>query len=211
MGHSKASKANTRARLVAAAAARFKEHGIDGISLADLMKELELTHGGFYKHFASRAELVTEALELALDESGQAMRERLLDGDHPDIGAFVDFYLDEGHRDERAAGCAVAALAGDAPRKSTHVQSQFRKHIESNLKILSEALPAGASPDNVRSTAVVILSALYGALIVARAVGDSPLSRELLRTVRRQVLDLAGAAKKPRTRARVKKTETTRR
>jgi TetR/AcrR family transcriptional regulator, transcriptional repressor for nem operon len=115
MGHSKASKANTHARLVAAAATKFKERGIDGISLADLMKELELTHGGFYKHFASRDELVTEALDLALDESGQAMRERLLDGDHPDIRAFVNFYLDEEHRGGRAAGCAVAALAGDAP------------------------------------------------------------------------------------------------
>ena len=66
MGYSKASKANTHARLVEAAAARFKERGIDGISLADLMKELKLTHGGFYRHFDSRDELVAEALALAL-------------------------------------------------------------------------------------------------------------------------------------------------
>ena len=79
MGHSQASKADTHARLVAAAAARFKERGIDGISLADLMKDLKLTHGGFYKHFNSRDELVTEALQLALAQSGRAMRERLFD------------------------------------------------------------------------------------------------------------------------------------
>jgi TetR/AcrR family transcriptional regulator, transcriptional repressor for nem operon len=198
MGHSQISKANTHARLVAAAAARFKERGIDGISLADLMKELELTHGGFYKHFTSRDELVAEALQLALDESGQAMHERLLCGDERDIAAFVDFYLDEAHRDGRAAGCAVAALAGDAPRKSAEVQGQFRRHIEGNLKNLSEALPPGVSRDNARSTAILVLSALYGALIMARAVGDSPLSREVLRTVRRQVLTLTAAAKKPR-------------
>src|ERR1700728_2058999 len=70
MGHSKMSKANTHARLVESSAARFKERGVDGISLADLMKDLALTHGGFYKHFASRDELVTEALELALAQSG---------------------------------------------------------------------------------------------------------------------------------------------
>jgi TetR/AcrR family transcriptional repressor of nem operon len=205
MGHSKASKANTHARLVAAAAARFKERGIDGISLADLMKELELTHGGFYKHFASRDELVTEALELALDESGQSMRERLHEGDKPDIAAFVDFYLDEAHRDGRAAGCAVAALAGDAPRKSADVQAQFRKHIEGNLEVLSKALPPGTSAAEVRATAILVLSALYGALIMARAVGDSPLSREVLRTVRRQVVAMSDPAKKPRTRAKVRK------
>lgn len=205
MGHSKASKAVTHARLVEAAAARFKEHGVDGISLADLMQDLKLTHGGFYRHFDSRDELVTEALELALTQSGQAMRERLFDGDTPDIARFVDFYLDEAHRDGRATGCAVAALAGDAPRKSADVQAQFRKQIESNLETLSEALGLAGSADDARSTALLVLSALYGALMMARAVGDSPLSREVLRTVRKRILNLTGAAKKPRTRTRMKK------
>ena len=196
MGHSKASKANTHARLVEAAAARFKERGVDGISLSDLMKELKLTHGGFYRHFDSRDELVTEALELALAQSGQTLREHLLHGDKPGIGAFVDFYLDEAHRDERAAGCAVAALAGDAPRKSAEMQAQFRQQIETILEALSEALGPGGSADDSRATAILFLSALYGALIVARAVGDSPLSREVLRTVRKRVLNLSGPAKK---------------
>src|ERR1700676_2485261 len=138
MGHSKASKANTHARLVQVAAARFKERGVDGISLSDLMKDLKLTHGGFYRHFASRDELVTEALELALTQSGQVLREHLFHGGKPDIAALVDFYLDEAHRDGRAAGCAVAALAGDAPRKSADVQAQVRRHIEANVETLSQ-------------------------------------------------------------------------
>jgi TetR/AcrR family transcriptional regulator, transcriptional repressor for nem operon len=213
MGHSRASKADTHARLVAAAAARFKERGIDGISLADLMKELELTHGGFYKHFASRDELVTEALDLALAESGQVMRELLFDSDKPNIARFVDFYLSAAHAGGRTGGCAVAALAGDAPRKSADVQAQFRKQIERNLEILVEALRRGSSPAEgrattaearttsaeARGTALLILSALYGALMMARAVGDSPLSREVLRTVRKRILDLSGAV--PRRRA----------
>jgi TetR/AcrR family transcriptional regulator, transcriptional repressor for nem operon len=188
MGHSKASKANTLTRLVAAAAARFKERGVDGISLADLMKDLKLTHGGFYKHFGSREELVTEALDLALAESGQSVRERLFDGDRPDLAGFVDFYLSEAHRDGRDTGCAVAALAGDAQRKGAAVQAQFREHIKGNIESLSEVLGAGTSTDETRARALLVLSALYGALIMARAVGDSPLSREVLRTVRKQVL-----------------------
>ena len=196
MGHSKASKANTHARLVAAAAARFKERGIDGISLSDLMKDLKLTHGGFYKHFASRDELVAEALDLALIQSGEAMRERLFDGDRPDIPGFVDFYLDEGHRDGRAAGCAVAALAGDAPRKSTALQSQFREQIERNVEALGDALGPGAPAAAARTKALLLLSALYGALMMARAVGDSPLSREILRTLRKPIVNLS-VGKKP--------------
>src|SRR5579863_6136834 len=196
MGHSKASKANTHARLLAAAAARFKERGVDGISLSDLMKELKLTHGGFYKHFDSRDELVTEALELTLTETGQAMREHLFEGGKPDIEALLDFYLSEAHRDGRAGGCAVAALAGDAPRKSAEVQAQFRRQIETILETLIEALGPGGSAVDSRTTAILILSALYGALIMARAVGDSPLSREVLRTVRKRVLNLSGQTKK---------------
>jgi TetR/AcrR family transcriptional regulator, transcriptional repressor for nem operon len=217
MGHSKASKANTHARLVEAAAARFKERGIDGISLADLMKDLKLTHGGFYKHFGSRDELVTEALELALTETGRAMRERLFADGEPDVGAFVDFYLDEAHRDERAAGCAVAALAGDAARKNTDVQAQFRESIEVNLEALSEALgpratggaltqrAGAAAAAESRATALLILSALYGALIMARAVGDSPLSSEILSTVRQRMLGLSSPVKKARPPAKIQR------
>ena len=195
MGHSKASKADTHARLVAAAAARFKERGIDGISLADLMKDLKLTHGGFYKHFGSRDELVTEALQLALAQSGSAMRERLFDKTKPDVPGFIGFYLDESHRSGRAAGCAVAALAGDAPRKSANVQAQFRAQIESNLEALTVALEtggAGLASAEARATALLVLSALYGALMMARAVGDSPLSLEVLRSVRKQLSNLTG-------------------
>jgi TetR/AcrR family transcriptional regulator, transcriptional repressor for nem operon len=205
MGYSKASKANTHARLVAAAAARFKERGIDGISLSDLMKDLQLTHGGFYKHFDSRDELVAEALDLALAQSSQAMREHLFDGDKPDIPGFVDFYLNEAHRDGRAGGCAVAALAGDAPRKSADVQAQFRKRIESNLETLSEALTLSGSGDESRAKALLVLSSLYGALMMARAVGDSALSREVLQSIRKQISSLSGPSKTPHAQTKPKK------
>lgn len=207
MGYSKASKATTHARLVEAAANRFKERGVDGISLADLMKDLKLTHGGFYKHFGSRDELVTEALALALKQSGEAMRQHGLGQNKPDLTAFVEFYLDETHRDGRATGCAVAALAGDAPRKSASVQAQFREHIDANLRAISEVLPNGSSQET-RVTAILVLCSLYGALMTARAVGDSPLSREILRSVRRRVLTLAAPVKQARRRRKATHAET---
>jgi len=214
MGHSRAGKAHTHARLVAAAAARFKERGIHGISVSDLMKGLKLTHGGFYKHFASRAELVSEALDLALAESGQSMRARLPDANGAGtakfgagVAKFVDFYLSEAHRDGRAAGCAVAALAGEAPRNGAKVQAQFRKQIERNLETLSKALAQRRPNADARAGALLLLSALYGALIMARAVGDSPLSKEILLSARKRLRTFepgkssTRAAKQPRRRA----------
>jgi TetR/AcrR family transcriptional regulator, transcriptional repressor for nem operon len=204
MGHSKASKANTHARLVATAAARFKERGIDGISLADLMKDLKLTHGGFYKHFASRDELVNEALELALAQSGQVLRERLDEGDATDLSGFADLYLNDAHRNDRAGGCAVAALAADASRKNTDVQARFRAHIDSNIEVLSNAI-AGGSAAEARAKALLILSTLYGAMLMARAVGESPLSREILQTARKRIPQLGKAVKRRRPAAAAKK------
>lgn len=65
MGHSQASKKATHERVVSIAARRFREDGIDGLSIADLMKEAGLTHGGFYKHFDSKEQLIEEALTVA--------------------------------------------------------------------------------------------------------------------------------------------------
>src|SRR3981189_181680 len=72
MGHSKAAKEKSHQRIVKPAAARFRERGVDGIGVAELMKEADLTHGGFYGHFDSREELVAEAVECALRDGGAA-------------------------------------------------------------------------------------------------------------------------------------------
>ena len=103
--------------------------------------------------------------------SGETIGERRPDGQCRTVAGFVDFYLDEAHRDARSNGCTVAALAGDAARKSPDVQTQFRRQIESNLEILGEALNRSGAPEP-RETALLLLSTLYGALMMARAVGD---------------------------------------
>ena len=63
VGHSRAEKAESHDRIVKVAATRFRENGVEGVGVADLMKDAGLTHGGFYRHFASRDELVAEAIE----------------------------------------------------------------------------------------------------------------------------------------------------
>ena len=108
----------------------------------------------------------------------------------------------------------MAALAGDAPRKSADVQAQFRAQIESNLEALSVALEtggAGLASAEARATALLVLSALYGALMMARAVGDSPLSREVLQSVRKQLLNLTGPGPVKKTRPHKQKITSPRR
>ena len=195
MGHSQADKAQTHQRLVRAAAGQFRDKGIDGISLAELMKLLGLTHGGFYKHFGSRDELVGEAVEYALAESDQNMRGLLFKDGKPDLARFVRTYLGAAHRDSRSSGCSISALSADVARKGGDLQTLFRDQIERNIGMLSEALE-GIPPGQRRDQSLLLLSALYGALSMARVAGDSRLSQEILRTVGGKLLELGGAAPK---------------
>jgi TetR/AcrR family transcriptional repressor of nem operon len=105
-----AEAAETRKGIVRAAACKFREKGIVATGLAELMKAAGLTHGGFYKHFASKDQLVAEATTAALDMLLEGMAA------HPTIKAAAAAYLSTRHRDNPASGCPLAALGGELAR-----------------------------------------------------------------------------------------------
>src|SRR5829696_7864943 len=92
MRHSKKEKAASHDRIVAIAAARIRESGIEQPGVAEIMRAAGLTHGGFYKHFGSREELIAEAVERALTDSESRVRETT-DGAEDSLAAFADSYL----------------------------------------------------------------------------------------------------------------------
>jgi TetR/AcrR family transcriptional regulator, transcriptional repressor for nem operon len=102
MGHSREDKARSHQRIVEIAARRFRESGTAGPGVAELMQEAGLTHGGFYKHFGSRDDLVAEAVQRALVENDGVLTELLAGADDP-LVAFVDWVCGGGPRRGRAA------------------------------------------------------------------------------------------------------------
>src|SRR3954469_979688 len=107
MGRVSQAQAQENRRTVVRTAARlFRERGVDGVSVADVMAEVGLTHGGFYKQFASKEALVAEAVGQAFTE----LSESLKDQDRDD---FVRGYLSPAHRDNPGPGCPAAGFAGD--------------------------------------------------------------------------------------------------
>ena len=98
MGHSRANKREHHEQIVGVAASRFREDGIDRVGVADLMHDVGLTHGGFYRHFESRDELVAEAVERALHDGGLAMA-AVAESPHDPLAAVIDAYLSVTHRD----------------------------------------------------------------------------------------------------------------
>jgi TetR/AcrR family transcriptional repressor of nem operon len=185
MGHSQADKREGHDRIVRIAARRFREGGLDRLSIADLMNEAGLTHGGFYKHFASRGDLVLEALRVALGESSTPDAEnfRKVKGARPTFRSVVKGYLSKSHRDSPGAGCAVGALISDVGRAGSDAKDLYTDRVQRNLDSIT-ALIGDSRNSADRAKAIVVLSAMAGAIGLARAVSDDRLSNDILKTVR---------------------------
>ena len=178
----KAQSQENRGRIVETASALFRERGYDGIGVADLMSAAGFTHGGFYKHFGSKADLMAEATEQGLaakmnDYAGLSMAE------------FIERYLSREHRDDRADGCAMAALCGDAPRQPAAVRETFAAGIAGMLAAVERgAMAAGEARDVARAKAIGMFAQLLGAVVLSRACpDDSPLADEILEVCRQQL------------------------
>jgi TetR/AcrR family transcriptional repressor of nem operon len=180
MRKSRIEAAKTRERIVMAAAAEFRQHGIAATGLADLMKAAGLTHGGFYRHFASKDQLVAEACSAAVATMNErvassASRERGRKG----LTAVAD-YLSAEHRDNPRDGCPLAALGSELARADTQTRAAAMAAFLKLVDALAGGFAAG-TPDKARRRAMVAALTLIGALTVSRVVTDQALSDAILR------------------------------
>lgn len=172
----KAQALENREHIVKTASAIFRERGFDGVGVADLMAAAGFTHGGFYKNFGSKADLMAEA-------SANSLAQSLISAEALSIKDFIDVYVSRAHRDARATGCTLAALCGDAARQSGDLKSAFAEGIESTLQSLSEKSPNGpdAPAGEAREQMIDLLARALGAIVLSRACpDDSALADEIL-------------------------------
>ncbi|MBD8792384.1 TetR family transcriptional regulator [Pseudomonas syringae] len=169
----KAQAQANRAHIVETAAALFRERGYDGVSVADLMAAAGFTHGGFYKHFGSKADLMAEAAACAI-ASAQEKSDRL------EAAERFKRYLSREHRDSRDQGCTMAALGGDAARQPEGIKAIFADGIEGML--------ARYAPEQ-RAKMIALIAQATGAMTMSRACpDDSALADEILATCRTDIL-----------------------
>lgn len=183
-----------RARVVETASRLFRERGFDGVGVADLMAAAGFTHGGFYKQFGSKADLIAEATAC-----GIAQTTALTEGADP--AAFIRRYLAREHRDGRATGCTMAALGGDAARQPESVRVAFADGVEQLVGVLSQqAVASGTSdPAQARARILDVLTHLVGALVLSRACPDeSPLADEILAVSSNAILGSLESKQVPR-------------
>ncbi len=179
---SRAEAAQNRERIIEVAAKQFREHGFDGIGVAELMKFAGLTHGGFYGHFASKEDLMAQACARALEGSLDAMRQVAERDGGNALSVIASAYLSPSHRDQPGEGCVLAALGAEAARHGSPVRSAFTQGVRSAVDMLTRLL-TGKSKRAKRERALVIYASMVGALVLARAVDDAELSDEVLQSV----------------------------
>lgn len=187
MRKSRAETAETRQRIIEAAAAEFRRNGINGTGLAELMAAAGLTHGGFYKHFESKEQVVEESLTLAstvwTDDIASTLEATK---GAKGLNAAVNEYLSIRHRDDPAGGCPYVALGSELARASDHVRdattASFVRLVDVIAGQLGDMTPAAAKKE-----ALVILSTMVGAMTLARFVNDGDLSASILRQARKQL------------------------
>jgi TetR/AcrR family transcriptional regulator, transcriptional repressor for nem operon len=202
MGHSQKEKAANHRRILHVTARRLREHGLDKVTVADLMRDAGLTHGGFYKHFASRDELLREAVSCAFAEAKARLAVDLADVSGTGLEAYLEVYLTKDHRDRPGDGCPVAALATEVARTASAREvfdASFRGYANWIAGMLA------GQEDGKRGRGAAIICAVAGAIAVSRALQDEAFSSEMLEATRKLILDAEATSArtiKPRTKGR---------
>jgi TetR/AcrR family transcriptional repressor of nem operon len=164
-----------RQQVIDGAATLLRERGVAGVNVGQLMAEAGLTHGGFYRHFASKDELVGLALEKALADqrewvSGLSERE------------LIEWYLSTEHRDDPAHGCTMGALGSEVGRGDAASRETLAAGFSEFLDTFAEL------EGREREEALARYATMVGALVISRATAGDPISEAVLAAARDTLL-----------------------
>ncbi|RZU02926.1 TetR/AcrR family transcriptional regulator [Rivibacter subsaxonicus] len=174
-----AAKDATHERILSVAARAIRRSGYDGTGVADIMKEAGLTHGAFYAHFASREAMLAEAAGRACAESAAAAADAVA-GVPPDmaLASLLDAYLSREHLENAERGCPLVALGSETSRQTPEVRRVATRHIKEMIDLVARQLPDWGQP-GAHQRALVTVSSMVGAVLLARVVDDPGLSDAL--------------------------------
>ncbi len=165
----------------------FREKGFDGVGVSTLMQAAGLTHGGFYKQFASKDDLITQATKAALDQAVQQLSALVEDDKHTALAQAVGLYLSDQHRDGVGTGCAFAALGPDVARHGPAARDVMERGVEDHLALLAPLMDdKEGSP--AREQAMVAMATMVGVLVLARTVESQALSSAVLDAAAKAIL-----------------------
>lgn len=177
-------RAETRRKIVKDAARRLRAEGLSGAAVSTVMKDAGLTHGGFYKHFGRKDDLVMESVRQAFQEIGGFLAS-VAEKSEPGTAwkAIVRTYLSAEHCDHPEAGCPVAALASELARAGSGLKGQIYREMENYKSRLAPFMPGRRAADKERAFTLMI-STMLGAVTIARMIPSRTERARLLAATR---------------------------
>ncbi|MEM9388234.1 MAG: TetR/AcrR family transcriptional regulator [Pseudomonadota bacterium] len=183
-------KAESRENIVAAAATRIRENGIESTSIADVMRDAGMTHGGFYRHFESKEELVAAAITEAF-KAGLHVFDEDLPGNAAQAGEYLAQYLSDQHVREPAIGCPIPLLGAEVGRGGAAWSDALARGVATASEKLEDGLDG-----LTRTEVLTLMSTLVGTLVIARGLGEGAFQREVVEASRAHVAPLLARANK---------------
>jgi TetR/AcrR family transcriptional repressor of nem operon len=169
-------------RIVEGASRLLRERGVRDTSVADAMRQAGMTHGGFYRHFETKDDLVIEALRQAFDDFAKPLEERQqFEASKAVAAEYRSLYLSEQHLEHPGQGCPMPALGSDIARAGDAVKSEFGAGVQGLIAAMASTMDG--TPDERKSAATRDLAMLAGAILIARA-SDGVTARSVLQACR---------------------------
>jgi TetR/AcrR family transcriptional repressor of nem operon len=182
---------NNRDLVIEVAARLLREHGLQATSVADIMQAAGLTHGGFYRNFASKEALARQASALAAARMKAGIVAELAESPNP-FRTLIETYVSREHRDNPGVGCVLPSLAADpACRRDPDLRVLFTAVIQDYLQQLATLAPA-MPVASARRNPAAILSEMVGAIVLSRAVTDDDLADLLVEAVTADIVGDSG-------------------
>ncbi len=183
---SKDQSARNRRKVLVTAAKLYRERGFEGASVNDIMRQAGFTHGGFYGHFDSKEDLIAQACQQVIEENLDSWKKRSGEAKENPLAEIAKSYLSEAHCNHRDGGCLFAALSNDLSRQAKPVRTVATQGLRRFFDFLESLVPGKADQTRRRrDQAITTYAGMIGGIVMARAVNDPELAREILAAVSR--------------------------
>jgi TetR/AcrR family transcriptional repressor of nem operon len=161
----------TRRKIVAAASTALRADGISRVRIEDVMTRAGLTHGGFYAHFDSKADLLREALVHAAEETIETLSKPLAGMPNEERWrTVIDSYLSPAHVAHPEAGCPLATVGPEIVRADSTTRKRLAGLVKERLTWMRQLLPQRRRKAISDECVIGSTACMVGGVILARAV-----------------------------------------
>jgi TetR/AcrR family transcriptional repressor of nem operon len=177
-------KAEIRQKIVKDASRRVRTEGMTGAAVSAVMRDAGLTHGGFYKHFESKDELLVESLQEAFQEIADHLAQAAEQSrQETPWKAIVKTYLSLEYCDHVEYGCPLAALAPELARANEEIKPRIFEELKKYRSRMLPFMPGQQTADKERAF-FSIFSTMVGAIEIARMLPEPEMREKVLASAR---------------------------